>query len=182
MVVHTVQSTADVCKKWLQSFKSKLTMRFILKKRKNSLRVYAHIIYLCCLPAPLPIFGIVSEPPHVPVGLDDLRPQDVVLLILPYGHRLQSTVELKGLRTKLQHFREEDEGGGWVQSNREIERWRAERRKGLIEGRKGQEDKWGNKKRVIDRKERAEKKQKMKVIGQTKEESKEGERARDGLR
>lgn len=67
-------------------------------------------IYLCCLPAPLSIFGIVGEPPHVPVGLDDLRPQDVVLFVLPYGHRLQAAVELKGLRAKLQHLREGEKG------------------------------------------------------------------------
>lgn len=72
-------------------------------------------IYLCCLPAPLPIFGIVGEPPHIPVGLDDLWPQDVVLLILPYSHRLQATVELKGLRAELQHLREEEKGGGGVE-------------------------------------------------------------------
>lgn len=77
--------------------------------------------YLSCLPAPLPIFGIVGEPPHVPVGLDDLRSQDVVLLVLPHGHRLQAVVELEGLRAELQHFkaeggggeRERGEEGGW---------------------------------------------------------------------
>lgn len=74
--------------------------------------------YLSCLPAPLPIFGIVGEPPHVPVGLDDLRSQDVVLLVLPHGHRLQAVVELEGLRAELQHLveeggeREQERGGG----------------------------------------------------------------------
>lgn len=52
----------------------------------------------------------MGEPPHVPVGLDDLRSQDVILLILPHGHRLQAAVELKGLRAELQHLREEDGG------------------------------------------------------------------------
>lgn len=75
-------------------------------------------IYLCCLPAPLPIFGIVGEPPHVPVGLDDLRSQDVVLLILPYSHRLQAAVELKGLRAELQHLREEEKSGGQKEQRR----------------------------------------------------------------
>lgn len=74
--------------------------------------------HLCRLPAPLPVLGIVGEPPHVPVGLDDLWPQDVVLLILPHGHRLQAAVELEGLRAQLQHWRggeeevERDERGG----------------------------------------------------------------------
>lgn len=74
--------------------------------------------HLRCLPAPLPVLGIVGEPPHVPVGLDDLWPQDVVLLILPHGHRLQAAVELEGLRAQLQHWRggeekvESEEGGG----------------------------------------------------------------------
>lgn len=70
-----------------------------------------YVFYLCCLPAPLAVFGIVGEPPHVPVGLDDLGPQDVVLLILPYSHRLQAAVELKGLRAELQHLRGEENGG-----------------------------------------------------------------------
>lgn len=82
--------------------------------------------YLSCLPAPLPIFGIVGEPPHVPVGLDDLWPQDVVLLVLPHGHRLQAVVELEGLRAELQHFKAE--GGEWGQG-RGMER-RQEREKG----------------------------------------------------
>lgn len=47
----------------------------------------------------------MGEPPHVPVGLDDLRPQDVVFLILAYSHRLKAAVEFKGLRAKLQDFR-----------------------------------------------------------------------------
>lgn len=64
-----------------------------------------YALYLCCLPAPLPVFGIVGESPHVPVGLNDLRPQDVVLLILPHSHRLQATVEFKGLRAELQHLK-----------------------------------------------------------------------------
>lgn len=54
----------------------------------------------------------MGEPPHVPVGLDDLGPQDVVLLVLPHGHSLQAAVELKGLRAQLQHWREEEEKRG----------------------------------------------------------------------
>ncbi len=54
----------------------------------------------------------MGEPPHVPVGLDDLWPQDVVLLILSYSHSLQAAVELKGLRAELQHLRKEQKGGG----------------------------------------------------------------------
>lgn len=82
--------------------------------------------HLCRLPAPLPVLGIVGEPPHVPVGLDDLRPQDVVLLILPHGHRLQAAVELEGLRAQLQHWRggeEEVEGDdrGGEKFNKEFE-------------------------------------------------------------
>lgn len=52
----------------------------------------------------------MGEPPHVPVGLDDLRPEDVVLLVLPHRHRLQAAVELKGLGAELQHWGEEEEG------------------------------------------------------------------------
>lgn len=66
--------------------------------------------HLCRLPSPLPVFGIVGEPPHVPVRLDHLRPQDVILLVLPHSHRLQAAVELEGLRAELQHCREEEEG------------------------------------------------------------------------
>lgn len=61
-------------------------------------------------PAPLTVLGVVGEPPHVPVGLDDLGPQDVVLLVLPHRHGLQAAVELEGLGAELQHWREEEEG------------------------------------------------------------------------
>lgn len=71
----------------------------------NALKGFLIMFYLCCLPAPLPVFGIMGEPPHVPVRLNDLWPQDVVLLILPNSHSFQTAVELKGLRTKLQHWR-----------------------------------------------------------------------------
>lgn len=78
------------------SKKPKKTNWIRLKKKKSHLRR---------LPAPLPVLGIMGEPPHVPVGLDDLRPQDVILLVLPDGHRLQAAVELEGLRAQLQHCR-----------------------------------------------------------------------------
>lgn len=89
-------------------------------RKKNTMYSFMHVIYLCCLPAPLPIFGIVGEPPHVPVCLDHLRPQYVVLLILTYSNCLQAAVELKGLRAELQHLREkrkvevENCGGGKI--------------------------------------------------------------------
>lgn len=63
----------------------------------------------------------MGEPPHVPVGLDDLRPQDVVLLVLPHGHRLQAVVELEGLWAELQHFKAEGGGGEWGGGGTEYE-------------------------------------------------------------
>lgn len=98
-----------------------------------------YVFYLCCLPAPLAVFGIVGEPPHVPVGLDDLGPQDVVLLILPYSHRLQAAVELKGLRAELQHLRGEENGGGGGEEwrRRDKERWRGDTERGKIKYKKG---------------------------------------------
>lgn len=99
----------------------------ILEKKQLdfNLVLWLQVFYLCCLPAPLPIFGIVGEPPHVPVRLDDLRPQDVVLLILPHSHRLQAAVELKGLRAELQHLRDRTEG--WRRKNKETGRERGKR-------------------------------------------------------
>lgn len=100
--------------KLLKSFKSKWTW--------GTVQSFIHVIYLCCLPAPLPIFRIVGEPPHVPVRLDHLRPQNVVLLILTYSHCLQAAVELKGLRAELQHLREkrkvevENSAGGKIKT------------------------------------------------------------------
>lgn len=92
-----------------------------------------YVLYLCSFPAPLPVLGIVGEPPHVPVGLDDFGPQDVVLLILPYSHRLQAAVELKSLRAELQHLRKvEEERWQW--------RWRGQT-KGREGRKKGKEQK-----------------------------------------
>lgn len=54
-------------------------------------------------PAPLPVLGVMGKSPHVPVCLDDLWPQDVVLLILSHSHGLQPAVKLKGLWTELQY-------------------------------------------------------------------------------
>lgn len=115
----------------------------------------------------MPIFGIVGEPPHVPVGLYDLRSQDVVLLILPHGHRLQAAVELKGLRAELQHLRGRGERWRWRigeerrKKNKEIWRRRDERK--IKETRKT---------RQTEEEGRTEKR-KMKVIGETTEERKE---------
>lgn len=61
----------------------------------------------------------MGEPPHVPVGLDDLRPQDVVLLILPHGHRLQAAVKLKGLWAQLQDWGNDDDDDGGAEEGRE---------------------------------------------------------------
>lgn len=112
----------------------------------------------------MPIFGIVGEPPHVPVGLYDLRSQDVVLLILPHGHRLQAAVELKGLRAELQHLKGRGERWRWrigeEKKNKEI--WRRDERK-IKETRKT---------RQTEEEGRTEKR-KMKVIGETTEERKE---------
>lgn len=90
-----LQKTPCVVTQLLQKNQKKQTGSG-LKKKKSHLRR---------LPAPLPVLGIMGEPPHVPVGLDDLRPQDVILLVLPDGHRLQAAVELEGLRAQLQHCR-----------------------------------------------------------------------------
>lgn len=57
--------------------------------------------HLYCLPAPLPVFGVVGEPPHVHVRLDDLRPKDEVLLVLPCGDGFYAAVKAEGLGTQL---------------------------------------------------------------------------------
>lgn len=58
--------------------------------------------YLNSLPAPLPVFGVVGEPPHVHVRLYDLGAEDEVLLVLAGGDGLDPAVETKRLRTQLQ--------------------------------------------------------------------------------
>lgn len=77
---------------------------------KTKIYTKSKSLYLYCFPAPLSVLGVMGEPPHVPVGLDDLRPQDVVLLILPNSHRLQAAVELEGLWAELQHLRKRKKG------------------------------------------------------------------------
>jgi len=61
--------------------------------------------YLNGLPAPLPVFGVVGEPPHVHVGLDDLGAQDEVLLVLARGDGLDAAVKTKGFWSQLQSWR-----------------------------------------------------------------------------
>ena len=62
-------------------------------------------MYLYSLPAPLPVLGVVREPPHVHVGLDGLGTQDEVFLILAGGDGLDPAVETERLRTQLQSYR-----------------------------------------------------------------------------
>lgn len=59
-------------------------------------------LYLHSFPAPLLVLGVVGQPPHVHVGLDDLRTKDEVLLILPSGNSLNPAVEAECLGTQLQ--------------------------------------------------------------------------------
>lgn len=56
-------------------------------------------IYQSCFPAPLPVSGIMSESPQVPIGFDDFGTEDVILLSLPDRHCLYCTVKLEGLGT-----------------------------------------------------------------------------------
>lgn len=60
--------------------------------------------YLNSFPAPLPVLGVVGQPPQVHVRLDDLGPEDEVLLVLPRGDGLHSAVESEGLGTQLQSW------------------------------------------------------------------------------
>lgn len=57
--------------------------------------------HLHSLPAPLPVFGVVSEPPHVHVGFDDFWPQDEVFLILSCGDGFHTAVEPERLGPQL---------------------------------------------------------------------------------
>lgn len=65
-------------------------------------------IYLNSLPAPLSVFGVVGEPPHVHVRLDDLRSEDEIFLVLAGGDGLNAAVEAKRLWTQLQSYREQN--------------------------------------------------------------------------
>lgn len=60
--------------------------------------------YLNSFPAPLPVLGVVGQPPQVHVRLDDLGPEDEVLLVLPRGDGLHSAVESEGLGPQLQSW------------------------------------------------------------------------------
>lgn len=62
------------------------------------------MFYLNSLPAPLPVFGVVGEPPHVHVGLDDLGTEDEVFLILASGDSLDSAVKAEGFGSQLQSW------------------------------------------------------------------------------
>lgn len=58
--------------------------------------------YLHSFPAPLSVLGVVGQPPHVHVGLDDLRAKDEVLLVLPSSYGLNPAVEAERLGSELQ--------------------------------------------------------------------------------
>lgn len=60
------------------------------------------MFYLNSLPAPVPVFGVVGEPPHVHVSLYDLGTEDEVFLILSGGDGLDPAIEAKRLGTQLQ--------------------------------------------------------------------------------
>lgn len=53
--------------------------------------------HLHCLPAPLPVLGVVSQSPHVHVALDDLWPQDVISVAQSGGCGFTSAVKPEGL-------------------------------------------------------------------------------------
>lgn len=53
------------------------------------------------LPAPLAVLGVVSQPPHVHVALDDLWPQDVVSVAQSGGRGFTSAVEPESLGPQL---------------------------------------------------------------------------------
>lgn len=69
---------------------------------KSNFHFNSQTFYLNSLPAPLPVFGVVSEPPHVHVGLNDLGTEDEVFLVLPGSDGLDPAVETKRLRPQLQ--------------------------------------------------------------------------------
>lgn len=46
----------------------------------------------------------MGQPPQVHVRLDDLGPEDEVLLVLPRGNGLHSPVESEGLGPQLQSW------------------------------------------------------------------------------
>lgn len=70
--------------------------------QKKTIFVLINEFYLNSLPAPLPVFGVVGEPPHVHVGLYDLRTEDEVFLVLAGGDGLDTTIETECLRAQLQ--------------------------------------------------------------------------------
>lgn len=58
-------------------------------------------MHLHGLPAPLPVFGVVGQTPHVHVALDDLWPQDVVAVTQSGGCGLGSCIKAERLRTQF---------------------------------------------------------------------------------
>lgn len=75
------------------------------KKRRSTFSF--QLTNLNSLPSPLPVFGVMGEPPHVHVGLYDLRAEDEVFLILASGDGLDPAVETKRLGAELQSWRGE---------------------------------------------------------------------------
>lgn len=58
--------------------------------------MYNLLHYLYGLPVPVPVLVFLGQPPHIEVGLYHLRPQDIILLILP--DRLGFCVAIKPKR------------------------------------------------------------------------------------
>lgn len=57
--------------------------------------------YLDHLPSPVPVLGLVGEPPEVHVALHHLGPQDVVALAEARGHGLAARVKAERLGAQL---------------------------------------------------------------------------------
>ena len=69
--------------------------------KKNKAECGVVSAHLRGLPAPLPVLGIVGEPPHVHVGLDDLGSEDEVFLVLACSDGLDPSVKTKRFWTQL---------------------------------------------------------------------------------
>lgn len=57
--------------------------------------------YLNSLPAPLSVFGVMSQSPHVHVALDDFRSEDVISVAQPGCRGFTSVIKSERFRSQF---------------------------------------------------------------------------------
>lgn len=57
--------------------------------------------YLNSLPAPLSVFGVMSQSPHVHVALDDFRSEDVISVAQPGSCGFTSIIKSERFRSQF---------------------------------------------------------------------------------